>query len=353
MPDIMFSVCLCARFQEGTGIETVVYADSDHARDYVDRKSISGHFVVNFFIQNKSFSFTVKEFGHILKIPFEGHVSYTDMWSLDYLAISTLSKGRYKTIPPSPRVIKSLIQTPRQGQVTRTHNKKIVVVNKNEILNREIQTHMKSWVEIICENVFCLGGHRDHVPTYLCHMLYCMETSTKYNLAFFNLKRIERIRNDPKVILPYGMLLTRLFNHVMSKFYELEIDRYIMYDQFMHPLAPHYERKIRLNHGMKRCRDSNPSSSSIALNHSSHHLDKNNEESSHSSTPSLPQLVRSLSNVVPRVFENLPHKSQSLNLYQTKIINHQIQHRDEHQKGLRSIEKALKDLMNETRNDHA
>ncbi|GKE67452.1 retrovirus-related pol polyprotein from transposon TNT 1-94 [Tanacetum coccineum] len=69
-PDIMFSVCLCARFQDapktsyleavkrifryikgtthlglwypkGTGIETVVYADSDHARDYVDRKSTS------------------------------------------------------------------------------------------------------------------------------------------------------------------------------------------------------------------------------------------------------------------------------------------------------------------------
>ncbi|GJV19169.1 retrovirus-related pol polyprotein from transposon TNT 1-94 [Tanacetum coccineum] len=70
-PDIMFSVCLCARFQEdpktshleavkrifryikgtthlglwypkGTGIETVVYANSDHAVDYVDRKSTSG-----------------------------------------------------------------------------------------------------------------------------------------------------------------------------------------------------------------------------------------------------------------------------------------------------------------------
>ncbi|GJY42829.1 hypothetical protein Tco_0431042 [Tanacetum coccineum] len=66
-PDIMFSVCLCARFQEapktfhleavknifryikgtthcglwypkGTGIETIVYADSGYARDYVDRK---------------------------------------------------------------------------------------------------------------------------------------------------------------------------------------------------------------------------------------------------------------------------------------------------------------------------
>ncbi|GJY09225.1 uncharacterized mitochondrial protein-like protein [Tanacetum coccineum] len=71
--DIMFSVCLCARFQEDpktshlemlkrifryikgtthlglwyskeTNIETIVYADSDHARDYVDRKSTSGVF---------------------------------------------------------------------------------------------------------------------------------------------------------------------------------------------------------------------------------------------------------------------------------------------------------------------
>nr|GEY28379.1 hypothetical protein [Tanacetum cinerariifolium] len=70
-PDIMFSVCLCARFLDdpkifhleavkrifryvkgtmhlglwypkGSGEETIVYADSDHARDYVDRKITSG-----------------------------------------------------------------------------------------------------------------------------------------------------------------------------------------------------------------------------------------------------------------------------------------------------------------------
>nr|GEZ97361.1 copia protein [Tanacetum cinerariifolium] len=68
--DIMFIICLCARFQEdpktshleavkrifryikgtthlklwypkGTGIETIVYVDSNHAGDYVDRKSTS------------------------------------------------------------------------------------------------------------------------------------------------------------------------------------------------------------------------------------------------------------------------------------------------------------------------
>nr|GEX58635.1 retrovirus-related Pol polyprotein from transposon TNT 1-94 [Tanacetum cinerariifolium] len=70
-PDIMFSVCLCAHFQEdpktshleavkcifryikgtthlglwyskGSDIETIVYADSDHAGDYIDLKSTSG-----------------------------------------------------------------------------------------------------------------------------------------------------------------------------------------------------------------------------------------------------------------------------------------------------------------------
>ncbi|GJT15621.1 zf-CCHC domain-containing protein [Tanacetum coccineum] len=72
----------------------------------------------------------------------------------------------------------------------------------------------------------------------------------------------------------------------------------------MHPLAPHYERKTRSDHGTKRCRDSNPRSSSTALYHSSssHHIDENvddnDEESSHSSTPSLPQLISSLSNVL-------------------------------------------------------
>ncbi|GJU28990.1 hypothetical protein Tco_1172579 [Tanacetum coccineum] len=70
-PDIMFSVCLCAHFQEapkishieavkrifryiketthlglwypkGTGVETIVYADFDYVGDYVNRKSTSG-----------------------------------------------------------------------------------------------------------------------------------------------------------------------------------------------------------------------------------------------------------------------------------------------------------------------
>ncbi|GKF13241.1 hypothetical protein Tco_0054703 [Tanacetum coccineum] len=198
-------------------------------------------FVVNFVIQNKSFSLTLEEFGQILKIQFKGQASNTKMWSLDHLLVSVPSRGLYKTKPPSPRVIKSPIQVPQQGQETRTKNKKTIIVCENEILTREIQTHMKPWVDIIHENAIFLGGHIDHVSACLCHMLYCIETSTPYNLAFFILKKMEKTRFKPKELLPYGMLLTRLSKHVMFVSPELAFDHYLSHDRAMHPLAPYYE----------------------------------------------------------------------------------------------------------------
>ncbi|GJW60408.1 retrovirus-related pol polyprotein from transposon TNT 1-94 [Tanacetum coccineum] len=206
-----------------------------------------GQFIVNFVIQNKSFSLTLEEFGQILKIPFKGQASNTEMWSLDHLSVSVPSRGLYKTKPLSPRVIKSFIQVPRQGQETRTKNKKTVVIGENEILTREIHIHMKPWVDIICENAICLGGHKDHVSACLCHMLYCIETSTPYNLAFFILKRMEKTQFKPKELLPYGMLLTGLFKLVVSVSPELAFDHYLSYDRAMHPIAPHYERKTHKN----------------------------------------------------------------------------------------------------------
>nr|GEV97624.1 pentatricopeptide repeat-containing protein [Tanacetum cinerariifolium] len=273
------------------------------------------------------------------------------MWSLDYLSASAPSKGRYKTNPPSPNVIKYLIQVPRQGQVTRTKNKKTVVVDQNKILTREIQTHMKPWVDIIRENAICLGGHKDHVFACLCHMLYCIETSTPYNPAFFILKRMEKTLNKPKELLPYGMLLTRLFKHVVFVSPELAIDHYLSHDRVMHPFAPRYERKTRSDHGKKRPRDSNSSSSSTTINHTSSSrpfddtIDENDEESFHSNSYSPSQNVSSSSNAVSRVRQMPTHESQYLNTYLSETINLQTQQRDAHREGLRSIGQALKDMM--------
>ncbi|GJY10036.1 hypothetical protein Tco_0378221 [Tanacetum coccineum] len=115
---------------------------------------------------------------------------------------------------------------------------------------------------------------------------------------------MEKTRNKPKKLLPYGMLLTRLFKHVVSIVPELPIDHYISHDRVMHPLAPHYERKTQSDHGKKRPRELNVVSSSTTLNHpSSSHLlddtiDENDDESFHSNYSSPSQNVSSSSNVV-------------------------------------------------------
>ncbi|GJX12686.1 hypothetical protein Tco_0204444 [Tanacetum coccineum] len=76
---------------------------------------------------------------------------------------------------------------------------------------------------------------------------------------------MEKTQNKPKELLPYGMLLTRLFKHVVFIFPELASDHYLSHDRVIHPFTPHYERKTRSDHGKKRPRDSSASSSSTLV----------------------------------------------------------------------------------------
>ncbi|GJU14004.1 hypothetical protein Tco_1136400 [Tanacetum coccineum] len=156
---------------------------------------------------------------------------------------------------------------------------------------------MKPWVEIIRENVFCQGGHKEYVSACLCHMLYCIETSTPYNLAFFILKRMEKTRFKPKELLPYGMLLTST---------------------------------------------QNPPSSSLQIDVI---VDDNEVESSQSNSSSPTQNISSSSNVVSGVHQNPPHENHDLNTLLSETISFQIQQRDEHRDGLRSIGQTLKNMM--------
>nr|GEX60170.1 hypothetical protein [Tanacetum cinerariifolium] len=132
---------------------------------------------------------------------------------------------------------------------------------------------------------------------------------------------------------------------------QLAIDYYISHDRVMHPLALHYERKMRLDHGKKRPRESNASLSSTTVNHPSYSyllddtIKENNDESFHSNSSSLSQNVSSLSYVVPRVRQNPPHESHNLKIYLSETINLQAQQRDAHREGLRSIRQAIKNMM--------
>ncbi|GJZ42147.1 hypothetical protein Tco_0589033 [Tanacetum coccineum] len=332
-PDIMFSVCLCARFQEapktshleavkrifryikgtthlglwypkGTGIETVVYADSDHARDYVDRKSTSGicTFVgcclTSWFSKKQTalaISTTEVEYVStgkacqqalwrkqalidydILDIPCEGACVFTDKWSLDELSYG----------------------------VTRIRHEEEIDVQDHQILTREIVSTLKPLEEIIRENIFCLGGNRDHVPACLCYMLYYVAKSEKFNLAYYMEKRM-----DPE-----------LFN-----------ESYVLYDHVMNHLTAQQAQKTRKDCGTRRGRHSTSSSSAFDQPSSSHLNDDdddgNDKGTSRTSTPSPIRYVNSITNEVPQIFQNPPNIDPNMEPFytrQTEIINRQV-----------------------------
>nr|GEV67794.1 retrovirus-related Pol polyprotein from transposon TNT 1-94 [Tanacetum cinerariifolium] len=268
--DIMFSVCLYARFQEdpetshleavkrifryikgtthlglrypkGTDIETIVYADYDHAGDYVDRKRTS-------------------VFQRVVRI---------------------------KQILPLDE-IKLYVQVKWEDVVTRIHHDQVIDVEENQILTHEITPIMKT-----------------------------------IQLVFFVAKLTEFITKQAWLILPYGMLLTRLFDHVMSKNPEFSNDSYVLYDHVIYPLTAQQERKTRKDYGTKRGRPMTSASSSSAFGQPSsfHHMDDDNdgndEGTSRASTPSPTRFVNSLSIDVPQIFSNPPLVDPNMEAFYT------------------------------------
>ncbi|GKA42961.1 hypothetical protein Tco_0735621, partial [Tanacetum coccineum] len=213
------------------------------------------------------------------------------------------SDGPYQTNLPSIEDIILSIRIDRDGQVRRIRHEEEIDVLEYQVLTHEIEPTLKPLEEIIQENVFCLGGNRDHVPACLCYMLYCVVHSEKFNLAYFMAIRIVWVTKQKRLILPYGMLLTRLFKFIVRENPKLENESYVLYDHVMTPLSAQLEQKPRRDHGTRRGRHSTSSSSTFDQPSSSYLNDDdddvNDERTSRASTHSPIRYVNSLTNQVP------------------------------------------------------
>ncbi|GJV20116.1 hypothetical protein Tco_1369136 [Tanacetum coccineum] len=224
---------------------------------------------------------------------------------------------------------------------------------------KSISSEFQMFIEFVIQNQLFSYSPEDFaqildVPcegACLCFMLYCVVHSERFNLAYYMAKRMEWVTKQARLILPYGMLLTRLFKFIMNEYPELYNESYILYDRVMNPLAAQLERKLRRDRGTRRGRHS--TSLSFAFDQpSSSHLnddddDGNDEGTSHESTPSPIRYVNSLTNQVPQVFQNPPNINQNMEPFytrQTEILNRQVQLRDAQRGGVRSIRKILRRL---------
>ncbi|GKE08062.1 hypothetical protein Tco_1411613 [Tanacetum coccineum] len=143
----------------------------------------------------------------VLRFILDFYSQVTDLASLEY---SQETEGPYCTVLPTPNNIRQLLKLERVV-VDRTIKSQTVSLNPNQILTKELSPDMKQWEELIRENVFRLGGHRDRIPACLAHMLYCVIAEEQYNLDYFFVKRIECARATPTANLSYGMFLTHRY----------------------------------------------------------------------------------------------------------------------------------------------
>ncbi|GJZ38233.1 hypothetical protein Tco_0584424 [Tanacetum coccineum] len=260
-------------------------------------------------IQHEFITLTLAQFGQILKIPYNGQAVFTNEWDLGSLEYSQETEGPYSTDLPTPDDIRRLLELERV-MVDRTIKSQTVTLTPNQILTKELSPDMKQWEELIRENVFGLGGHRDHLPACLAHMLYCVVAEEQYNLAYFFVKRIECARANPIANLPYGMFLTRLYRYIME------------------------------------ARHSVSSSSSHHHGTPSHqHDDDDDVETSRVSTPSSTTYLKSLNPLNYQNYE-MPSASEqtdeTLFERQTTLLNQTQEMHKEMRGGFKSFGKALK-----------
>ncbi|GKC71141.1 hypothetical protein Tco_1117024 [Tanacetum coccineum] len=102
--------------------------------------TLEGQMLIEFGIQNQFFSYIIEEFGQILGTPSNGACSFTDKWSLDDMQYSVPTSGPYQPNPPCPNEIKNYVQEEREGSFTRIRHEKVIDVEENQILTREIVT---------------------------------------------------------------------------------------------------------------------------------------------------------------------------------------------------------------------
>ncbi|GJT64034.1 hypothetical protein Tco_1015514 [Tanacetum coccineum] len=204
---------------------------------------------------------------------------------------------------------------------------------------------MKRWNELIYKSVFRLGGHQDHLPACLAHILYCILAEKQHNLAYFFVKRIENARATPKAHLPYGMFLTRLFRHVMEHYPHLDNGIYNSVDQVMRSLSLKKTRKPRIDRGK-----SHHSISSTFAHHnhrsSSHQGDDDEDDgASRASTPSLTTYLNSLEPLNYKQYDIPTSSEQDDDLLferQTDLLNQTQQMHKELRGGFKSFCKALR-----------
>ncbi|GJT39938.1 hypothetical protein Tco_0939803 [Tanacetum coccineum] len=128
------------------------------------------------------------------------------------------------------------------------------------MVSSEVKLDFKKWETILSENAVSLSGNKVHPNVCITYMLYCLTIQKPFNLAYYISKRMESVTRSDVMVLPYGMLLTRLYRHVHTTHPFAISDIHYLVDHVMIPLTEGKVRRIMVDG--KRPHPQTPSESS-------------------------------------------------------------------------------------------
>ncbi|GJT73182.1 hypothetical protein Tco_1032468 [Tanacetum coccineum] len=94
----------------------------------------------------------------------------------------------------------------------------------NQIKTNELFDHLRPCELVIRENVYSAIGNKDHTQAVIALILYCLENRQPFNLAYFIIRRMYFFRDIRDKVLPYGMILTRLFKNLKANMAQGSLD---------------------------------------------------------------------------------------------------------------------------------
>ncbi|GJS28909.1 hypothetical protein Tco_0489529 [Tanacetum coccineum] len=120
----------------------------------------------------------------------------------------------YQTPLDDPILVRDAIFYERPSPKRLTKKCEIIVRDPFQMELSGMKLDFRKWETILRENVISLTGNKDHLNACLVYMLYCLATKKPLNLAYYMARRMVGVIKNDMMVLPYGMLLTRLYKHV-------------------------------------------------------------------------------------------------------------------------------------------
>ncbi|GJU00630.1 hypothetical protein Tco_1110968 [Tanacetum coccineum] len=175
----------------------------------------NNHFLIQFVIKNHHFNLYLAQFAELTHLPNRGICIYSDAWGLDELEKTLEQIEPYNSQLPTLDDIRNLIHRRTVHEKVDKEGNTIYKL-PNQIETHELLEHLRPCELVIRENVYSAIGNRDHTQAVIASMLYCLVNRQPFNLAYFIIRRIYFFRDRRDKVLPYGMILTRLFKNLKA-----------------------------------------------------------------------------------------------------------------------------------------